>query len=142
VEGIKMANTYTALKDKHQKEVNNFPMFFAFNNQQFEEGMAKLGLELSEINKIYKFNGGGYYKKTDAEKLHSMFKNHDEEMKTAMQDEVFVYDMFDYELGNHEYGYTHDITDTLRSLGLTLDEVKNNSLLSNGLRMARDAQEE
>ncbi|NYC95062.1 hypothetical protein DFN09_003049 [Clostridium acetobutylicum] len=65
-----MNNKYIEMKRKHQKEVNNFPMFFAFSKEQFKEGMKKLGLEPSETNKIYKFgNTGGFYKRTDSAKL-------------------------------------------------------------------------
>lgn len=135
-------NTYKTMKDQHQKEVNDFPMFFAFSNSQFDEGMKNFGLEPSDTDKIYSLGGGGYYKKTDAEKLHSMFNRHDEEMKTAMSNETFIYDMFYYELGNHEYTYTYDITQTIGSLGLTIEEINNNSLLLNGLEKACKAQKE
>lgn len=135
-------NIYKTMKDQHQEEVNNFPMFFAFSNKQFEEGMKKIELSPSDTDKIYNLGGGGYYKKTDSEKLHVMFNNHSEEMKKAMTNEKFVYDMFDYELGNHEYNYTGEVEQTLDSLGLTIQEVNNNSLLSNGLQKAcRDQKE-
>lgn len=137
-----MTNIYLAMKSQHQEEVNNFPMFFAFNNKQFEEGMKKFDLDKSETNKIYSLGGGGYYLKTDAEKLHAMFRQHDEEMKKAMLDEKFVFDMFDYELGNHEYTYTWEIEPTLDALGLTMDEVNNNPILSNGLKLAKKSQNE
>lgn len=134
-------NIYETMKEQHQKEVNDFPMFFAFSEKQFNEGMKKFGFDPSETNRIYSLNGGGYYKKTDAERLHNMFNRHDEEMKKAMSDKTFVYDMFYYELGNHEYGYTRDITDTLDALGLTTEEVNNNNLLSNCLQKACQEQE-
>lgn len=135
-------NTYKVMKEQHQKEVNNFPMFFAFDNKQFAEGMKTLGLEASETDKLYSLNGGGYYKKTDAEKLHNMFARHDEKMKQAMNDSEFVYDMFYYELSNHEYTYTYDITQTIDSLGLTMDEINNNPILLNGLQKACNDQRE
>lgn len=34
-------NKYTELRDKHQKQVNDFPMMFAFNEKQFEERKQK-----------------------------------------------------------------------------------------------------
>jgi hypothetical protein len=135
-------NIYKTLKEKHQEEVNNFPMFFAFNNKQFDEGMKKFGLSSSDKDKIYNLGGGGYYRKTDAKELHGMFERHRKEMKEAMQNENFVYDMFDYELGNHEYNYTQDITDTLDSLGLTYEEVEGNELLLKCLKRAIKNQEE
>ena len=137
-----MKNIYKVMKDQHQNEVNNFPMFFAFNNKQFEEGMQSLNLDPSETDKVYSAGAGGYYKKTDAEKLHAMVNRHREEMEKAMLNEQFVYDMFDYELGNHEYTYTGSITDTLDALGLTFEEVNNNNLLSSCLERACKDQRE
>lgn len=134
-------NTYTILKAKHEKEFNDFPMMFAFSNQQFGEGMKKLELEPSDTDKIYKFGGsGGYYKRTDSERLSTMLNSHDAEMKEAMNDEQFIFDMFDYELANHEYNYTYDVSDTLSALGLTMDEVNNNPKLLEGLKKAKASQ--
>lgn len=137
-------NDYKKMKEKHQKEINEFPMFFAFNNKQFDEGMRKLGLAPSEEHKIYKLGGtGGFYRKTDATKLNEMFKRHEEEMRKAMaDDDDFIFEMFNYELSNHEYIYTYDVTDTLNSLGLTADEVKNDKRLMDALQKACKSQEE
>lgn len=135
---------YKKMKDKHQREINEFPMFFAFTKKQFYEGMKKLGLDPSEEHKIYKLGGsGGFYKKSDATKLNEMFKRHEYEMKKAMEeDDDFIFDMFNYELSNHEYIYTHDVTDTLNALGLTVDEVKNDKRLIDALQKACKVQED
>lgn len=136
-------NDYKKMKEKHQKEINEFPMFFAFNNKQFDEGMKKLGLDPSEEHKIYKLGGtGGFYRKSDATKLNEMFKRHEEEMRKAMADDEFIFEMFNYELSNHEYIYTYDVTDTLNSLGLTADEVRNDKRLMDALQKACKAQED
>ena len=45
--------TYRELKQKHREEINAFPFMFAFSNKQFIEGMAKLGLEPGDTDKIY-----------------------------------------------------------------------------------------
>jgi|WetSurMetagenome_2_1015567.scaffolds.fasta_scaffold913689_1 hypothetical protein len=52
-------NTYLELRDKQQKEVNSFPMFFAFDNKQFNESMEKLGLGPTDTDKIYRFGDTG-----------------------------------------------------------------------------------
>lgn len=131
-------NTYKLMKEKHQKDINEFPMFFAFSNKQFNEGMKKLCLEPSETDKIYKFgNTGGFYRKSDAPALHEMLNRHDKEMKEAIaNDENFIYSMFYSELTNHEYTYTHDVSDTLDALGLSLDEIKSDKRLSSALKKA------
>ena len=56
--------SYLELKWKHQKEFNEFPMFFAFNRKQFDEGMKTLGLKPNQTNKVYSFDGGGFYRKS------------------------------------------------------------------------------
>lgn len=132
---------YRAMKDRHQKEVNEFPMFFAFSNEQFAEGMKKLGLEPSETDKIYRLgNTGGFYRKTDGQKLKDMFDRHEKEMADAIAQDTtgtgFIFEMFLYELANHEYCITYEYEDTFRAVGLTSEEIYGNNALANGLRLA------
>lgn len=134
-------NKYKALKDKHQKEVSAFPMFFAFSQSQFDEGMRSLGLEPTDTNKIYKFGDtGGFYRRSDAEELNSMLLRHSLEMDEAIADDTtgegFIYDMFLYELANHEYCITYEYEDTFRALGLTEKEIYGNNALLAGLKKA------
>lgn len=140
-------NAYAEMKKKHQQEVNDFPMFFAFSDKQFAEGMKSLGLEPNDTDKIYSLRGtGGFYRKSDSPKLHAMFDRHAEERKAAIEadqtGEGFIYDMFDYELANHEYGYTRDISDAVRALGLTVDKINADERLLRGLKKACREQEE
>lgn len=136
-----MTNAYQVLKEKHQKEFNKFPFIFAFSNEQFAEGMKKLGLQPTDTDKIYSMGVGCFYRKTDAKELKELMDRHDKEMKNAMDKdktgEGFIYDMFSYELANHEYGYTYDLEPTLDALGLTFDEVNANDKLKHGLDKAR-----
>lgn len=140
-------NTYKELKNRHQNEVNNFPMEFAFNQKQLEEGMKKLGLGSTDTDKIYSLKGtGGFYRRTDAIALHEMFDRHDTEMTEAIkQDETgdgFIFDMFNYELGNHEYIVTGETEDTIDALGLSEEEVENDPRLIYGLKKAIKSQHE
>jgi hypothetical protein len=135
---------YSELKKQHQKEVNEFPFIFAFSNKQLAEGMAKLGLKEDETNKLISIGNGGFIRKTDKEALNEMFNRHEKELKKAISEdstgEGFIYQMFDYELANHEYCITYEIDDTLDALGLTIDEIRNNDKLLHGLRKAIDNQ--
>lgn len=139
-----MANTYKTLKDQHAKEFNEFPMQFAFSNEQFKEGMKKLGLKETETHKVYSFGGGGFYRRTDSKALGEMIERHNREMNEAIENdqtgEGYIFDMFDYELANHEFGYTWDLEPTLDALGLTMDEVKANERLLHGLNLAKKNQ--
>lgn len=37
-----LAKAYLDLKERHQKEINEFPMAFAFNEEQLQEALKKL----------------------------------------------------------------------------------------------------
>jgi len=131
-------NNYTYLKDRHQQEINAFPIFFAFNDKQFAEGMTKLGLQPDETDKIYKLgNIGGFYRKSDGPQLHEMFNRHERERHEAISGDTtgdgYIYQMFLYELANHEYGYTRDITNTLEALSLMPEDIEKSKALKHGL---------
>jgi len=136
--------TYTELKDRQQKEFNDFPMVFAFSDKQFREGMEKLGLDVSDIDKVFKNNYGGIYRRTDSELLKNILKRHTSEFTAAIDKDQdgtgFIFRMFNYELANHEYCYTWDITDTINALGLTIEEINKSESLTNGLRLAKQNQ--
>lgn len=133
---------YTELKSKQQAEVDAFPFGFAFNQSQFDEMMTKWGLDPKNTEAIFSIGGGGYIRKTDADAMHKMFDRHEAERKAAMQDDEYLYQMFSYELGNHEYSYTCDLTDTLEALGLTIDEINADPRMAEALKRAIAAQEE
>lgn len=135
-----MTNKYSEMKKRHQEETNRFPMAFAFSEKQFEEGMKKLGLDPSDTDKVYSIGGGGFYRRDDHEKLWEMISRHENEMESAIAaDETglgFIADMFDYELSNHEYCITRDVTDTISCLGYTGDEIAADERLRRGLSHA------
>lgn len=138
-----MTNLYKELRDQHGIQVNNFPMFFAFSEEQFQEGMQKLGLQQDDKNLILSTGYGGFILKDDKEAYKEMFKQQDQEMKTAIANsDTFIFDMFNYELANHEYTYTYDTEDTLNALGLTYEQVQSDERLLNGLNAAKEYQQE
>ena len=135
-------NAYKALKDKHQAEVNAFPMKFAFGEDQFKRMMKEFGLRQSETDKILTCGGGCYYQKSDAPALHDMFARHAAERKSAMDADAtgdgYLYHMFLYELANHEFGYTGTYGDTLADLGLTLEQVRAEPRMNHALEKASE----
>lgn len=137
--------TYAEMRAAQQAEFNTFPIMFAFSDKQFEEGMRRLGLDPSDTDKVYTWSEvSGFYRKNDAPILHEMLERHGREMAEAVATdktgEGFIYSMFVYELANHEYGYTGDVTDTLEALDLTADAVKEDPRLMRGLQLAINAQ--
>lgn len=134
------SNKYKELKDKHLQEFNEFPIGFAFSDKQFKEQMEKLGLTENDTDKVVPIGASGFIRKSDVDKFNEMNARHREEEKRAIDEDTtgegYIKDMFDYELANHEYGYTYDLTDTLDSLGLTMNDINNNENLKRGLDLA------
>ena len=135
-----MANKYAEVKNKHQERVNKFPMKFFFSEKQFEEAMNGLGFTKDETNKVLSIPGGGIIRKTDAEAYRKMFEEIELEEKRNIEADKdgtgYIADMFEYELNNHEYGYTYNAEPALEALGLTFEQVKNNKKLLNGFNIA------
>jgi hypothetical protein len=112
---------YQELKVKHQEEFSNFPLFFAFNNAQFEEGLKKLNTTADNIVKI---GMGGFIEKNNIEKFREFIDRHSAEMMDSFKNDDFLLGALVYELNNHEYCYTHDPADALKALRLKEEEIK------------------
>ena len=134
-------NRYADLKQRQQEEFDAFPMQFAFSDRQFAEAMAALGLTPADTDKVYKAPGGGIYRREDGPQLAEMMDRFDREMQEAVAEDKtgdgFIYEMFLYELGNHEYGCTGDLSETLYALDYTPDGIRADPRLSHGLERAR-----
>ena len=133
-------NTYEEMKKRQQKEFDTFPMGAAFSNKQFEEMMQKWGLTINDTDKICSIGGGCYIRKTDIESFLALINKTAAELKNAITADLmgdgFIFDMFVYELANHEYCITYDLDDTLDALGLTIEEIKADKRLHYGLNKA------
>lgn len=133
-------NAYKQMKDRHQKQLNEFPIMFAFSNKQFDEGMKKLGLEKDQTNMVLDIGNGGFIKKESLEEFDNMFDRQEQELKKAIEadqtGEGFILEMFRYELGNHEYSYTRDLSDTLQALDLSMTSINERPNLKKGLELA------
>ena len=134
-------NQYADLKRRQQEEFDAFPMQYAFSNQQFAEGMAALGLTPADTDKIYKAPGNGFYRREDGPRLKEMMDRFGRELREAIAGDQtgdgFIYEMFLFELGNHEYCCTGDLSETLYALDYTPDGIRADPRLSHGLEQAR-----
>ena len=121
--------TYSELKSEHQKEVNEFEgLFFAFSNEQFKEGMEKLGLTIDDKSQIYSIGAGGYIKKDKSHDFANMFERHANEMTKLKKEKKLLLNALVYELRNHEYCITYDPQDALDALGIKENEIDANLL--------------
>lgn len=133
--------SYRELRDRQQKEFNELPLGFALSDKQFDEIMGKWGLDPEkDLDKIYRIPGGGFIQKKDHKHFHEVVDRHAAELEAAKQSDAdgtgFLYQMFLFELDNHEYGYTGEYEDTLESLGLTMKDVHKSVRLTRALEKA------
>lgn len=134
-------NRYEEMHTRHQAAFNALPLKFALTREQFDECMAEWGLAPTDTDKIYKLSDTGmFYRREDSELIRSTVNNNHKEMQDAIEadetGEGFIYEMFLYELRNHEYGYTGDTEDTLDALGYTYEDIEKDKRLAAGLRKA------
>ena len=144
---MEKVNQYELLKNTHQEEFDKFPIKFAFTEKQFEESMKELGLTANDTDKVVGIsNAGGFIRKTDVKRFNEMVsrfrKEEEEAIKNDETGEGYIKDMFEYELANHEYGYTYELADTLDALGLTINEINKNEKLKHGLQLALERYKE
>ena len=96
---------YLDLQQRHQKEVEDFPIAYAFNDKQLEEALEKLGASKKEVTTL---GYGTVIKKADIPAFEELLEKHRHELKTAMKDKEFAEAAFIYEMDNHEYAINWD----------------------------------
>ena len=118
--------SYRQMQERHQKEMNSFPIAFAYSDQQFNDGMRGLGLDPSETDKVVSVFYGAFIRREDNDALMEMLERHSKEERDAFikNEDDWAYHAFRYELANHEYSYTSDYEPALEACGFTLDELK------------------
>lgn len=97
---------YLDLMEKHQKELSDFPMEYAFNEEQLSRALDKLGATVKECVTVTGY--GDVIKKTDVPAFFELLKQQREELFTALQDKEFAEAAFLYEMDNHEYAINWD----------------------------------
>ncbi|MFA6105903.1 MAG: hypothetical protein WC725_04940 [Patescibacteria group bacterium] len=134
-------NDYLALKKNQADRLDLFTkdnMFFAFSKQQLEEGMKSLGV--TDTSQLSSIPGGGIILKDKVAEYKELGTAFSDEMQKAIDSDTtgegFIYNMFLYELDNHEYSYTGELDQTLDALDLTLEAVNASQPLLNGLNLA------
>ncbi|MBR1531297.1 MAG: hypothetical protein IJ643_04465 [Eubacterium sp.] len=140
-------NRYEEMKSRQQKEFNDFPIYFAFGNEQINRVLKELDLNTDRESERYFANHtvsigyGGFILKKDKDAFTEMLKRHEGETKAAIADdetgEGFIYEMFKSALGDTEYCYDLDYTRAFDALGYSEKEVVNDSRLLAGFKKAK-----
>lgn len=137
-------NEYVEMRKRQQEEHDNAHLLgFAFSDAQFREMMNGWGLDpakKSDLGKVSSVGAGGYILKENIPVYNEMSRRHKAERREAIAADKtgdgFIYQMFYYELANHEYGWTGEYDDTLDALGYTWEQVQADDRLRHGLKKA------
>lgn len=133
-----MSNKYVDFSNAHMEAVNAFPMMFAFSEEQFKEGMERLGLKYGEDeHKLLGIGHGGFIRQSDAQAFEELFTGYSKRLSENMKNHDFAVEAFIYELANHEYCISNDPTDALRALGLTVSDIEADQDLLKAFKEAR-----
>ena len=139
MENTKTYNNYQEMKNAHQTELNAFPLGFAFSDAQFNKMMLKWNLDPEkDIDKIYSIGiAGGYIRKSDTKAFEELNKRFRKEEKLFKKNYKKLVDMLVYEMGNHEYCITYDLTETLEACGYSMEDLKTDKTLIKAVNEAR-----
>lgn len=93
---------YLDFKKRQQKEFEDFPIAYAFNDKQLEEALEKLGATKEECVTV--FGHGDIVKRKNVDALLALLARHTKELREKLrEDKEFAYAAFLYEMDNHEY---------------------------------------
>lgn len=124
---------YLELQKRHQKELEEFPIAYAFNDKQLEEALEKLGATKEECVTV--FGHGDIVRREDAKSLVKMLERHSKELKQKLKDDPdFAEAAFLYEMDNHEYAINWSADeDVLGCFGINWEFIR-----KHGLQIAYD----
>ena len=90
---------YLDMVKRHIQEIEEFPMKYAFSEEQLQEALKQLGAKREECISFY----GCIMKKSDIPKYKEMCAKQEAEIRKALKNEEFAKEAFRYEMDNHEY---------------------------------------
>ena len=133
-------NRYKQLRDQLQKQYDALPIKYAFSEMQFKNILKEFETEAGERVRLLHIGHGAYILAQDEKLIDEFLERSNRELSEAIKDDEFLYDAFNYELANHEFCYTDDITDTLDALGLTWEQIKDDKRIMRILKKACENQ--
>ena len=133
-------NKYKQLRDQLQKQYDALPIKYAYSEIQFKNMLKQFETEAGGRVRLLYIGQGAYILAQDEKLIDEFLKSSDRELAEAMKDDDFLYDAFNYELANHEFCYTDDISDALDALGLSWEQIKDDQRIMKILKRACENQ--
>ena len=118
--------SYQQIKERHQAEVNAFPLGAAFSDKQLAEMMAQFGLPNDKTGyaQIVSLGYGVFIKRADVPAWREMANRHEAEMKEYRKNRKALKDAFIFEFRNHESQFNLDEETICNCVGYSWEEVK------------------
>lgn len=132
-----MRQAYLDLQKKHQQELSDFPIAYAFSEEQLKEALVKLGAESKE-ECVTIFGHGDIVKRENAKPFLKLLECQTRELKEAMKNKEFAEAAFLYEMDNHEYAINWSADeDVLACFNMSFEDLRKLGLES-AYRQARN----
>ena len=116
---------YLDLQEKQRKEIEEFPIAYAFNDEQLQKALKKLGAK-SKDECVTIFGHGDIVKRENAKAFVDMLKRHTKDVQQKIKSDLeFAEAAFLYEMDNHEYAINWDgDDDVLRCFGMDYEDLR------------------
>ena len=85
---------YTDLKKQFAQDITDFPIAFAFSNQQLEQAKTKLGV--TDTNDMVSLGGGGFMLEKDVQAYKDMLERHSKMRQEFLSDDDNLADALSY----------------------------------------------
>ena len=140
-------NQYAEMIERHKAERNAFKSIVAIGEEALNEGLERQGWSKDDVRLVHDCGLLGFYVyKDDYNTFTEMLARHKAEYDQNIADDVtgegFIFEMFNYELYNHEYFVTDNPRPALDSLDINDEDLEENPALMNGLLLAQKRQTE
>lgn len=120
---------YLDLRKKHEKELNDFPMKYAFSDEVLDKALKELDAKVEECTSITGY--GDVIRKKDVPDWVKLMKRQKAELDELMEDHDIAYEAFLYEMNNHEYAINWEgDADVLGCFGMSEKTLEEKGLLS------------
>lgn len=120
---------YLDLRKKHKKELNDFPIKYAFSDEGLDKALKELDAKVEECTSIT--GCGDVIRKKDVPDWIKLMKRHKEELDELIKNHDVAYEAFLYEMNNHEYAINWEgDADVLGCFGMSEKTLEEKGLLS------------
>lgn len=140
-------NKYQEMKQRHNEIIDNLPIVYVGNKADYEKMLAEYHVTSKNVgSKLTRVSVHGYCFNQNADMIRRAFDQMESELDSEIEYDSdgtgFIRDMFCFELCEHDYGYTRDLSEALEYLGYSPDAIMSSPALLNGLKLAaKDALE-